>query len=271
MKILVCCHKEVELPKNEIYLPIHVGKSLSNKELNMQVDNTGDNISIKNRNYCELTGLYWAWKNLSNTSIIGLCHYRRFFNITKDNIQHILEHKKYDFIVAKHRSRPTSISEEIIAQLTKEDFIILYATLINLFPTKKKIIDKYFFNMNIYNPYNMMICKKEQYNSYCEWLFNILAETEKYVKLSEYSRLRRIFGYMGEYLLSLYIILNNCKVKEIEVINTETSGKLSNLKSSLINTYHSLRFYFLKIPRHSEYTDVISGLKMDGIHLIDKI
>ena len=34
---------------------------------------TGDHISSKNPNYCELTGLYWAWKNL-DCEYIGLCH-----------------------------------------------------------------------------------------------------------------------------------------------------------------------------------------------------
>ena len=29
----------------------------------MTADNTGDNISRKNRKYCELTVQYWAWKN----------------------------------------------------------------------------------------------------------------------------------------------------------------------------------------------------------------
>ena len=79
-KILICCHKESKLPKDEKYFPIHVGKALSNMDLGIEGDDTGDNISLKNGSYCELTGMYWAWKNLKGVDVIGLCHYRRFFD-----------------------------------------------------------------------------------------------------------------------------------------------------------------------------------------------
>ena len=65
------------------YLPIQVGKAISNTDLGVQGDNTGDNISEKNQSYCELTGIYWAWKNLKNVDYIGLCHYRRYFDFHK--------------------------------------------------------------------------------------------------------------------------------------------------------------------------------------------
>ena len=33
IKILVCCHKPCELPKDDIFLPIHCGKALSDLDL----------------------------------------------------------------------------------------------------------------------------------------------------------------------------------------------------------------------------------------------
>ena len=79
-KIIVCCHKQDVMAKQEPYLPVHVGKALSKVELGIQPDNEGENISAKNRSYCELTGLYWAWKNLKHVDAVGLCHYRRYFD-----------------------------------------------------------------------------------------------------------------------------------------------------------------------------------------------
>ena len=73
VKILVCCHKNDIIPSQDNYMPIHVGKALHNDiDLGITGDNTGDNISIKNKNYCELTGVYWAWKNLENVDVVGL-------------------------------------------------------------------------------------------------------------------------------------------------------------------------------------------------------
>ena len=78
IKIIVATHKKYWMPSDEIYLPIHVGAEWKDAELGYVKDNTGDNISIKNKNYCELTGLYWVWKNL-DADYIGLAHYRRHF------------------------------------------------------------------------------------------------------------------------------------------------------------------------------------------------
>ena len=81
IKILVAAHKaDPNIRQDEVYMPIHVGKSLHPElDLGFQGDNTGDNISEKNGSYCELTALYWAWKNLKDVEIIGLAHYRRYF------------------------------------------------------------------------------------------------------------------------------------------------------------------------------------------------
>jgi hypothetical protein len=80
IKILIACHKPTALPQNSLFLPIHVGAALSDKNLGLQRDDDGkDNISTKNAGYCELTAIYWAWKNLE-ADYYGLFHYRRYYS-----------------------------------------------------------------------------------------------------------------------------------------------------------------------------------------------
>ena len=78
---MVITHKPYEMPKDAIYVPLQVGAALRKKSSLVPTyarDDTGENISRKNPYYCELTGLYWAWKNCS-ADYIGLVHYRRHF------------------------------------------------------------------------------------------------------------------------------------------------------------------------------------------------
>lgn len=83
-EIYIISHKEFEKPKLEGYKSLLVGSIFHPdiKEKFDYCDDAGDNISFKNKSFCELTGLYWIWKN-SNADIIGLCHYRRYFTKSK--------------------------------------------------------------------------------------------------------------------------------------------------------------------------------------------
>lgn len=81
-RIYVMTHKKYSKPDLPEYMMLQVGAAL-HEDLGYTADNTGDNISDKNPNFCELTGIYWLWKNIS-CDIIGICHYRRYFVIDEN-------------------------------------------------------------------------------------------------------------------------------------------------------------------------------------------
>lgn len=83
VKLLVAHHKPGIAIKSDMYLPVHVGKILSKYNLPMQGDDFGDNISKLNPVFCEMTAIYWGWKNIK-ADYIGLCHYRRYFTFMKE-------------------------------------------------------------------------------------------------------------------------------------------------------------------------------------------
>lgn len=99
LRIIVCCHKKCITPKNKIYVPLQVGTDLSKEKLDMLHDNTDENISAKNKDYSELTGIYWVWKNIEkiypNIEYIGIAHYRRYLCINKMNFSYKYNLNKY--------------------------------------------------------------------------------------------------------------------------------------------------------------------------------
>ncbi len=105
----IAMHKPYPVPRASIYLPIHVGAALNPDVLShIQGDNTGDNISTLNPYFCELTALYWLWKN-NDSDYKGLVHYRRYFatnNFFKrhnhNRFERILEKTELDQILVQH-------------------------------------------------------------------------------------------------------------------------------------------------------------------------
>ena len=223
-KILVIAHKKAKFPSDPIYLPMEVG-AFNHKEHFLEYrDDKGDNISNKNPNYCELTGLYEAYKNMEY-DVLGLVHYRRYFlksNFAfKKDFKNIIDQKtidkllkKYDIILPKKRHYyiESNYSHYIHAhnkealdktiEIIKNDYPDYYPYLMKHL---KKTTGHYF---------NMFIAKKEVIDPYLKWMFDILFKVEHEIDLTKYEGVEaRVFGYVSELLIDVYVNKNNLKVK----------------------------------------------------------
>lgn len=224
--IYIATHKKFNVPNEPGYIPIQVGTEGKTK-LGYLVDNTGDNISVKNANYCELTGLYWIWKNTSD-DYKGLVHYRRYFsNSLKANKilkeRYILRAlKKFDVILPFRYTMDKSLIDDY-CEISgfKKDLESVREIIQNKYPNYLNAYDNTMNNNKIYF-YNMIIARKNVFDNYCEWLFSILFELEKKVDLFGYNDYqKRIYGFLSERLLNVYFDYNNYTVFECGVINTE--------------------------------------------------
>lgn len=226
----IVTHKKFKVPSLNNYIPIEVGAELRNEELGYIKDNTGDNISIKNKNYCELTGIYWIWKNDKHSDAIGICHYRRFFSrylfdvsqryfLQVKDIDNLL--KKYDMILPvkyfwiKH---DVASGYYEAGQGIKKDLDTTADVIRDLYPEYCDTLKKVLVSKEA-SYCNMLICKRDLFNRYCEWLFAILFEVEKRTDISNYSDAEaRIYGYLSEILLNVWIQYNHLNVKHYNVI-----------------------------------------------------
>lgn len=184
-------------------------------------DDTGNNISNKNKYYCELTALYWIWKN-DLSDIVGLEHYRRQFLygnyiLNKSNVDILL--KDNDIIVPHKVNLVQSIYHNYVKQHDEKELLEVeniiqhkYPEYINAFNELKKTNKIYICNM--------FIAKKEFVNNYCQWLFDILFELEKRVDLSNKSDYqKRMLGFMSERLFNVYLYKHkrDLKIKSLSI------------------------------------------------------
>ena len=235
MKILVCCHKPGKFKSDDIYMPIQVGKAMSQCDLGMLGDDTGDNISAENANFCELTALYWSWKNMEPVDYIGLCHYRRYFNFHKrgslfmdstivktsdfgslnlDANQIASLFKRYDIIIAKPQVAHYSLSTDYCVCHIGEDLRVLLEIIREKYPDYMNACEDVLLRNNKISAYNMMIMGWDDFDKYCTWLFDILFEARKRINIEDYSAVqRRIWGYMAERLLNVYVYHHKMRVK----------------------------------------------------------
>ena len=234
IKIIVATHKKYQMPEDELYLPLHVGCE-GKENIGYIGDNTGDNISLKNSSFCELTGLYWAWKNL-NADYIGLSHYRRHFTCCKNIPKK--EEDKFKVLLTKEQANILLEKVDIILPKIRKYYIenlydhYKHTMYIETLDETRKIIEeqcpeylKEFDKLHkrtSAHMFNMFIMKKEYLDKYCTWLFNILFELEKRIDPKQYDSFHaRYLGRISELLLDVWINTNNLKYEEIKVIDMQ--------------------------------------------------
>lgn len=227
LKILVCYYRDVYLRRLEpAYLNIQCGKDETGLDLAMQGDNTGDNISARNRYWSEITALYWAWKNMKPADYVGLCSYRRFFNykstpgipveivsqrlasavgeIDQASVLDILA--RYDVILPEPYSYAYSIRRVCSMNYFDRDFELLESLIHEISPEYDRAYRSVAYESNKMIGHNMFIMPWKYFVSYCEWVFSILLRLEQTLDPSDYPiRQVRVFGYMHEILLGVFI------------------------------------------------------------------
>ncbi len=243
-KIFVAVHIPYALPEDDLYVPIQVGAALTDRINSCKcTDDTGENISTKNPNFCELTGLYWVWKNFQSSSPIGLVHYRRYFGIKGGNhsLSDILNRKQVESLLAKAPvilpPKRNYFIETIRSHYEHahhaEDLTVLRSVLEANYPNYIPAFDR-LMNQKTVHILNMFIMRKDLFNQYCKWLFSVLFEVEKHLDISSYHpNDARVFGFLGERLLDVWIDTNQIHYVETPVVHLERTNWIKKGSSFL--------------------------------------
>ncbi len=205
--------------------PLQVGADHSDEEIADLADNKGENISSKNGNYSELTGLYWIWKNkMASKGMLddeerqyyGLAQYRRRLVFSDDDLLRLVDND-VDVVLPYPMPYEPNIHAHHKRYLQEGDWSALLIALRELEPEYAEAFPAILEQQYLYN-YNVILAKKYVLREYCEWLFPILERTEELSEPKGRDREDRYIGYMGETLETLYFIKN---ASTLNIVHTE--------------------------------------------------
>ena len=243
IKILISCHKEAPHPQSDVFLPVQVGAANAARRFEgMQPDDEGENISDRNFTFCELTAQYWAWKNL-DADYYGLCHYRRYFcfdgleHSANDHLQ-IEEDSLSSFSLRDYRLDDADLIERCVSEcdmvapnywdiskaetpdgvkrtiqehmvayglFLEDDIALLREIVQERQPEYANDLDAYLSGSK-YLGYSCYIMRKDLFQRFCEFEFDVLLEFDKRFNYEGLTTTRkRICGYLGEILYSVFV------------------------------------------------------------------
>lgn len=213
--------------QSAVVRPVHVGRARAPAPLpDMIGDDTGENISVHNAAYCELTALYWAWKNDHGSSHLGLMHYRRVLDMDNahperaetfvgrfDVCQYLdrlegwlAEHPDIDLVVPRAHVMGRTLGANYRSGHHPQDWDITRQIIAEQYPQDLAIFDEVSGQYEV-RLGNMMLMRRPLFEAYCAWLFDILQRLEAWdADRSRYSpQQSRYLGYVAERLLTIWV------------------------------------------------------------------
>lgn len=193
---------------------IQAGAALTKERLSdtMETDDTGDQISVRNQQFCELTALYWIWKN-AKEDIVGLAHYRRHFVLPEDWVD-CMRRNEVDVILPAPLYVAPSVEENYKKRHNPSDWEYMMQYLKENRGTEYGEA-KEFFGKNLYSPCNMFIMRKEVLDELCAWLFPVLFQTAGFGGEREDRYQNRYPGFLSERLMSFYFEMYRGRYKVV--------------------------------------------------------
>jgi len=191
------------------FCPIQAGAEITDIRVAPLLDNTGCNISAKNKMYSEMTATYWVWKNTSH-DWKGICHYRRHLLISDAQLSALADGNIDAILPLPYICFPNTQAQfgRFVSEEVKNTLLSSLKTL---------HLAQYDDYLSILNgqyqyTYNLVAAKREVFDAYCSWIFAILEYMESFSdKLPEIATTRAL-SYVAEVLTSLYFLYNSVKL-----------------------------------------------------------
>lgn len=238
-RVYVATHKQGPLPRGDLLLPIQVGRENPSKVNPDLSDSSGDNISSLNPFFCEMTAAYWAWKNDTNSSFIGLFHYRRYLSLSSTVDCSVEPKEGTDFIWS-----PSSAERKFgLNQSNFQKTMNRNRNLIAAVPTRRDLVADGFSSLQeqyeiLHNPNdlhlateiledihpeqceefrnhlaqpllntgNIFIFSRATFFAYANWIFPMLFAIHDSLDYSQRNpREKRAVGFLSERLTSFFI------------------------------------------------------------------
>ena len=264
IRIYTMTHKKFDAPGDPMYQPLHVGRAVSG-DLGYPGDDTGENISALNCYYSELTGLYWIWKNCHDVDYVGTCHYRRYLINEREQILTAPEYERllseYDLITTKRVALNNSYEYGFSANHNGAVLAAAGRVIGEKFPEYHAAFERLVHGRETYFG-NMFVTSKERYDAYCAWLFAIFEEVARRVELEngEDAYHKRVFGFISEFLLLVWVSVQELKVCECKVGMLGEKAETRELKERLAEYFlrrdvDGAKAFFLK--RRQERPDLM--------------
>ena len=226
VKIFVIGHKKTSVAKSKYLIPLQAGTYDNGEIEGMLHDNEGDNISDKNKYYCELTAQYYAWKNI-DADYYGFFHYRRYLSLVEkahkrphafynkiddklvfklkiDDVERVV--KGRDVLIPYPEDMHLSIKNHYLSSpehVNKDAIDHVMEIIIKKNPEMEKDILFYLHENTCLISKNMYIMSKEFADGYFTFLFDVLKEYDE-TYASEI--LPRTQGFLAERIFAIYFL-----------------------------------------------------------------